>query len=121
MKLASKYPTGTTDFVGHLFIKGVDMRTLVLVMSSLDTDMCLKELLAMYQQHRQAPKSPWSLEKCLTDIDTRKVSIEGLAQAVIDFLPEHKGKNKEDFFVSLRGVLDEAKKVLETETGVTSS
>jgi hypothetical protein len=93
------------------------MRILVVAMSSLDTDMCLKELLATYQQHRQAPKSPWSLEKCLTDIDTRKASIEGLAQGVVDFLPEYKDKNKQDLFVSLLGVFEEAKKVLVTEQG----
>jgi hypothetical protein len=112
MKLVSKYPTGTTDFVGHLFVNGGDVRAMMFFISMLDTEMLFRALREMYQNNMGAKEFPWKLSRCLNDLDAKKKLLEELRHVMVDFLPEYKDKNKEDFFVELLSVLDDVKEEL---------
>lgn len=121
MRLASKYPTGTRDSVGHLFVNGGEVRTMLFFISILDKDMLFRVLLEMYRNSMEAKESPWKLARCLNDLDAKKKLIEDIKQVMVDFLPEYKGKDREIFFTSFYSVFDEVKEELIRQNPVEST
>jgi hypothetical protein len=112
MRLVSKYPTGTRDSVGHLFVKAGEMRIMMSLIAALGSGSLSAYMLEMYAAKRKMEESPWSMSRCLLDINATRKLVEEWGHVMVDFLPEHIDKSPQEFFVTVLSHVDDVKNEL---------
>ena len=121
MHLVGKYPTGTQDLSGHVFVKPEDIRFMIVFFSLFDAPIWQAVLIATYEGHIESKDVPWSLKKCLSELDDRKKFLEECLLIAKTLLSEYRESNEEKIFSPLLAVIEEVKKGLVLKYGTAPS